>query len=173
MLIVVLAFAVVFLYRDVQVLALPDRKGVVARFAGYAALMLVAVAVMADVPAAQYAWTQKRFALAAVLIQLAELGLALALRKWGAGRHSWVGGILPCPAFLVGLFALSFTIQHEFIGLDAVAATEIVTGCWLAVVAGFALLLSPKEESADRKFVDDFALLTSCTALIFVPYGLF
>jgi hypothetical protein len=61
-------------------------------------------------PEIVYGWTKRRFALAAVLIQLAELGLALALRKWEGGRHRWVGCILPCPAFLVVLFTLSFAV---------------------------------------------------------------
>jgi hypothetical protein len=175
MLIVVLAFAVVFICRDVQVLTTTDRKALGARFAFYAALILAAtaiVAVIGDVrPEIVYAWAKRRFALAAVLIQLAELGLALALRRWEGGRHRWVGCILPCPAFLVVLFALSFVIQHAVVRLNAIAATGVVTACWLTLIASLAL--RAKEGSTDRKFADDFALMTSCTALIFVPYGVF
>lgn len=175
MLIVVLVFAVVFICRDVQVLTATDSRALGTRFACYAALILVATAIVAVIgyvrPEIVYAWTKRRFALAAVLIQLAELGLALALRKWEGGRHRWVGCILPCPAFLVVLFALSFVIQHAVIRLNAIAAAEIVTLCWLGLVASLAL--RAKGGSTDRKFADDFALMTSCTALIFVPYGLF
>jgi len=146
--------------------------------------MLAAAAIMAwfgyDRPEIVYAWTRRRFALAAVLIQLAELGLAFALRKWEGGRHRWIGCILPCPAFLVVLFALSSEIQHAVLRWDAVTVAEIATACWLGFVGAIALLFSridegrdTKEESANRQFVDDFALMTSCTALIFVPFGLF
>ena len=46
MLIVALVFTVVFLFRDVQVLAVRDRS-VLTRFAGYAVLLVAAVALMA------------------------------------------------------------------------------------------------------------------------------
>ena len=184
MLIGVLAFAVVFICRDVQVLTTADRKALGARFAFYALLILTAAAVVAGVIYAQpeivYGWTRRRFALVAVLIQLAELGLALALRKWTSERYHWVGCILPCPAFLAVLFVMSYAIQHAVIQLDAIAAAEIVTTCWLGLVGALTLFLSrangrqyTNEEPADRQFVDDFALMTSCTALIFVPYGIF
>ncbi len=173
MLIVAWAFAVVFLYRDVQVLALSERTTPGNRFAGYAALVLASVAVTASLGESWKSSTQKQFALAAVLVQLVELGIALALRKWQAGRHRWVGCILPCPAFLAGLLVLSFAIRRVFVGLGAIAANEIVAGFWLVLVA---LLVFPvnraKEELVDGAFVDDFALLTGCTALIFVPFGL-
>jgi hypothetical protein len=102
MIIVVIAFALVFLYRDVHVLVAGDQKMVTARFAP-----------------------------AAILIQLAELGLALALRKWKAGRYRWVGSILPFPVLPVGLFALSSSIRYLLAELSATLVTEIVTGFWL------------------------------------------
>lgn len=184
MLIVVLTFAVVFICRDVQVLMTRDRKALAARFALYAALILAAVAIVAWLgyarPAIVSAWNRRGFALAAVLIQLAELGLALTLRKWENGKHRWIGCVLPCPAFLVVIIALSSEIRYAVVRLDAVAAAEIVTLCWLGLVGTITLLFSEtddrrcsKEGSEDRQFVDDFALMTSCTALIFVPYGLF
>jgi hypothetical protein len=178
MVIVLAAFAVVFFYRDTHALAAVDRKQLMARFACYAVLLLAAGAIMAgsvQVPRAiHFAWTRKRCALAAVSVQLVELAIALLLRKLRGGRHGWIGCILPCPAFLAGLSALTFAVQGRFSGLGAVAASEIVTGCWLALVAALALPLSAREDSsADRTFVGDFALMTSCTALIFVPYGFF
>src|ERR1035438_9978661 len=113
MLIVAVVFAIVFLFRDVQVLAIRDRT-IAARFAGYAVLLVAAVALMAGSgdarPGILYSWTQRRFALAAVMVQLAELTLGFALRRFAMGRYSWIGCVLPAPAFLVVLFALSFAI---------------------------------------------------------------
>ncbi len=176
MIIVVIAFALVFLFRDVHVLVAADRRTLMARFAAYAALLLASMAVIGWFGGSQYGWTRKRFAVAAVLIQLAEVGLALALRKQKGGRYCWIGSILPFPALPVGLFALSFSIRHIFTELGPTLATQIVTGCWLLLVAALAALLSAKQEEESttyRSFVDDFALLTSCTAFIFVPYGFF
>jgi hypothetical protein len=182
MLIVVLAFAVVFLFRDVQMLV-ADSKALGLRFAGYAALMLAAMAIASEFghtrPAILYAWTERRFALAAILIQAVELGFAFALKRWASERHQWVGCILPCPAFLVALFVWSYMIHNAVLALNPIAATELVTACWLTLVALSVFVLSRIEngragtEPTERKFVDDFALMTSCTALIFVPYGLF
>ncbi len=174
MVIVVITFAMVFLYRDVYVLSVGDRRTLMVRLAGYTALLLAGLMIMSRF--GRYAWTGKRFALAAVAVQLAELGIALALRKWEAGRHCWIGCILPFPAFLVILSALSFSIKPIFPALPDATATQIVTGSWLILVAALAALLSAKEEeeeSIHRRFVNDFALLTSCTAFIFVPYGFF
>ncbi len=175
MLIVVIAFAVIFLYRDVHVLVAADRRALMTRFTAYAALLLAAMAIVGWFGGSQYIWTRKQFALSAVLIQLAELGLALTLRKWQGGRFCWIGAILPFPALPIGLFALSFSIRHMFTELGATLATQLVTGFWLILVAALAALLSAKqqEESTYRRFVNDFALLTSCTAFIFVPYVFF
>jgi hypothetical protein len=177
MLIVALVFLLVFLFRDVLVLASRDRM-IVARFAGYALLLALTVALMAGSgdarPGILYSWTKRRFALIAVWVQVAELLLGVALRRFALGRYSWIGCILPAPAFLVAIFALSFAIQNRFIALDTSAAVKIVTAIWLVLVGGLVMVLhlidNPLE---DRKFATDFALMTSCTALIFVPFGLF
>ena len=51
---------------------------------------------------------------------------------------------------------------------------KIPLGAWALIVAGLASALSfMREPWEDRKFATDFAMLTSCTALIFVPFGLF
>jgi hypothetical protein len=72
------------------------------------------------------------------------------------------------------LFASSFVIQDRFIEIDATAAVEIVTAVWLALVGGLVMVLNGIDHPwEDRKFANDFALMTSCTALIFVPFGLF
>jgi hypothetical protein len=177
MLIVALAFITVFLLRDVQVLAVRDRA-VLMRFAGYAALLVVAVAIMAGPgearPGILHSWTQRQFALIAVLVQLAELAVGFALRRFALGRYSWIGCVLPAPAFLVVIFGLSFAIGNWFIAIDATTAVEIVTALWLALVGGVVMLLNWIDNPwEDRKFAGDFALMTSCTALIFVPFGLF
>jgi predicted transporter len=183
MLIVILAFAVVFLFRDAQALMTEDRQALGFRLAGYAAIVLTAVAIASNFgqarPAILYSWAERRFALGAISIQLAEVGIFLALRKWADERHQWIGCVLPCPAFLVALFVSSYIVRNAVAALNLLAATELVTGAWLALVAVSAFTLSRiesgrvEEGSANKKFVDDFALMTSCTALIFVPYGLF
>jgi hypothetical protein len=177
MVIVALVFTIVFLFRDVQILAISDRA-VLPRFAGYAMLLAAAVALMAGSgdagPGILHAWTRREFAFVAVLVQLLELAMGVALRWFALGRYSWIGCVLPAPAFLVVLFALSFAIQDRFTPIDATVAVEIVTALWLALVGGLVIALkwidNPWE---DRKFAADFALMTSCTALIFVPFGLF
>jgi hypothetical protein len=176
MLIVALVFTVVFLFRDVQVLAIRDRAALT-RFAGYAVLLVSAVALMAGSgdarPGILHSWTQRKFAFIALLVQLAELAMGFALRKFALGRYSWIGCTLPAPAFMVVLFALSFAIQDRFIAIDATAALEMVTAIWLGVVGGLVLVLNRLDNPwEDRKFANDFALMTSCTALIFVPFGL-
>jgi hypothetical protein len=177
MLIVAMVFVIVFLFRDVQILAIRDRS-VLRRFAGYAVLLGASVALMAGSgnagPGILHGWKQRKFAFVAVVVQLVELAMGVALRRFALGRFSWVGGVLPAPAFLVVLFASSFAIQDRFIAVDATAAVEIVTAVWLALVGGLVLVLNRIDHPwEDRKFANDFALMTSCTALIFVPFGLF
>jgi hypothetical protein len=177
MLVVVLVFTAVFLFRDVQVLAIREGAAPM-RFAGYAMLLVAAVAMMAGTgnvsPGILHAWTRREFAFVAVLVQLVELAAGFALRRFALGRYSWIGCVLPAPAFLVILFASSFAIQNRFIAVDATSAVEVVTAFWLTLVGGIVMVLkwfdNPWE---DRKFARDFALMTSCTALIFVPFGLF
>ena len=128
MLIVALVFTIVFLFRDVQILAIRDRA-VFSRFAGYAVLLAASVALMAGsgnaCPGILHAWTQRKFAFTAVIVQLVELAVGVALRRFALGRYSWIGCVLPAPAFLVVLFASSFAIQDRFIAIDATAAVEI------------------------------------------------
>jgi hypothetical protein len=160
----------------VQVLAVRDRTTPV-RFGCYALLMVAAVALLAGPgdsrPGILYGWTQRKFALTAVLVQLAELALGFALRRFAMGRYCWIGCIFPAPAFLVVLFAVSFAVRNYFAALDATDAVEIVTALWLAAVGGLVIVLNWIDNPwEDRKFANDFALMTSCTALIFVPFGL-
>jgi hypothetical protein len=177
MLIVMLGFMIVFLFRDVQVLAIRDYRALLARFAGYAILLATAVALMTGSgdarPGIFNAWTQRKFASIAVLVQVAELAVGFALRRFALGRYSWIGCVLPAPAFLVALFALSVAIHDRFIAIDATTATEIATAVWLALVGGVVTVLNWIDNPwEDRKFANDFALMTSCTALVFVPFSL-
>jgi hypothetical protein len=177
MLIVMLGFTIVFLFRDVQVLAIRDHRALLARFACYALLLAAAVALIAGLgdarPGILHAWTQRKFASVAVLVQLAELALGFALRRFALGRYSWIGCVLPAPAFLVVLFAWSFAIQDHFIAMVTATAVEIATAIWLALVGGVAMALNWFDNPwEDRKFANDFALMTSCTALVFVPFSL-
>ena len=74
---------------------------------------------------------------------------------------------------MVVLFAFSFAIQDRFLNIDAATAAEMVTAIWLAIVGGFVMVLNRLDNPwEDRKFANDYALMTSCTALIFVPFGL-
>lgn len=176
MLIVAPIFMMVFLIRDVQVLANRDRASW-ARFASYALLLAVAVALMVGwgdaPPLILRAWTRPTLAWIAVLVQLAESAMGLVLRSFALGRYSWVGCVLPAPAFLLVLFALSFAVRDWFIAASATAAVGIVTTIWLALVGGIVVVLNRLDNPwEDRRFADDFALMTSCTALIFVPFGL-
>jgi hypothetical protein len=176
MLIVMVNFMVVLLFRDVQILAIRDRA-ISARLAGYAMLIVAAVAMMAGSggarPGILYSWTQRRFASIALLVQLGELATGFALRRFALGRYSWIGCVLPAPAFLVVLFALSFVVQDRFIAIDPTAAVEVVTAIWLALVGGIVIVLKWMDNPwEDQKFANDFALMTSCTALIFLPFSL-
>lgn len=177
MLVVLLVFLIVFLFRDVQVLAIRDHRALLARFAGYALLLAAAVALMMGSgdaePGFLHVWTKRKFASIALVVQLAELGLGFALRRFALGRYSWIGCVLPAPAFLVVLFALSFAIQGHFVAIDATTAIEIATSAWLVLVGGVVVVLNWIDNPwEDRKFADDFALMTSCTALVFVPFSL-
>jgi len=177
MLIVLPCFMIVFLFRDVQVLAIRDYRAFFARFAGYTLMLAAGVALMAGSgdagPGIFHAWTQRKFASIAVMVQLAELALGFALRRFALGRYSWIGCVLPAPAFLVALFALSFAIQDRFAALDPASTLEIATVLWLALVGGSAMVLNWIDNPwEDRKFTIDFALMTGCTALVFVPFSL-
>src|SRR5450432_1887810 len=98
MLIVAISFAVIFLFRDVQILAVQDRKLVAVRFGTYAILLLTGMAIFASLTGSRPAWTDRRFALGAIAVQLSELMIGFALQRYAMGRHKWIGCILPSPA---------------------------------------------------------------------------
>jgi hypothetical protein len=177
MFLVAVTFAIVFLYRDTQMLAAPRFGVIVFRMVAYAAILGAAVYLLTGAPGFSsgllYTWTERRFASSALVLQCAELALGLWLRKFALGRYCWLGCTLPSPAFLIVLVSLSFPLQNALPGIDAAAAVTLMTAGWIAVVAVLVSTLqrfgNPWE---DRPFATDFALMTSCTALIFVPFGL-
>src|ERR1700690_2176777 len=171
MLIVAFALTVIFLFRDVQILAIPARKTFPGRLSIYAVLLLVGMAIFATLADGRPAWTGRRFALGAIAVQLSQLTINLVLRYFSSGRFGWIGSILPSPAFLMALCALAFEIQTWLPGIDAFTAVEIVTLVWLVIVSGLAAALCWLDNSwEDRKFASDFAMMTTCTAVIFVPF---
>jgi hypothetical protein len=170
-------FASIFLLRDAQVLAVRDRASTALRLVVYSALQLGAIALMTDFcgtwPDIWRAWTDQRFAGAAVLIQIAEAGIACVLRRVASGRFSGVGWMLPSPVFLIALLGLSFALQ-DGLRLSPGSATQIAALLWLSLVSAATVFLNCLNSvSEDSKFTGDFALLTGCTALIFVPAGFF
>jgi len=173
MLIVSLVFAVVFLFRDVQVLAVQGRTRPLIRFGIYLLLIVLGMAALVRSTDAMSGWRDRRFALGAIAIQLVELLIVLAFRRPRVNHYGWIGCILPSPAFLVALYALSIEIRGSLHTASVVAAVEIVTVSWLLVVAGLTSVLCwMKNPGEDRQFVTDFAMMTSCTALIFLRFGL-
>ena len=75
--------------------------------------------------------------------------------------------------FLIALFGLS-SITRRSLFLSPVVAIQTVTLVWLLLVyASACFLIRVDERWEETAFAGDFALLTSCTALVFVPAGFF
>jgi hypothetical protein len=173
MLIVAIAFAVVFLFRDIQVLTVQDRKLLAIRFGSYLVMLLIGLGVFAGATGSLLGWTERRFAPWAIAAQITELAISVVLQRYALGRHSWLGYILPSPALLAALCALGFQIQNMFLDVGSTSAMEIVAVTWLAIVGTSASVLCwMKNPWEDRRFTSDFAMMTSCTVVIFVPLGL-
>ena len=173
MLIVSLVFAVVFLLRDAQVLALQGRTRPLFRFGIYLPLILLGMTVLVRSTSALSGWRDRRFALGAIAVQLVELMIVFAFRRPRLNHYGWIGCILPSPALLVALYALSLEIRETLHAASFLAAVEIVTISWLLIVGVLTSVLCwMKNPGEDQKFVNDLAMMTSCTALIFVPFGL-
>jgi hypothetical protein len=164
MLIVLLVFFGVFFCRDVQVLAMQG-PAFGSRFSIYALLQIAAIALMTELRMTRFAWT-------GLAIQLAELAVAIALRRCASGRHSWIGWMLPSPIFLLTLYGLSLVIRDNLIP-EPYQALALATSAWLVLVGGAGWLFNRTTcTPEDRKFISDAALITSCTALVFIPVGL-
>jgi hypothetical protein len=171
MVIAAVAFAVIFLFRDLQILVVQDRKLLAFRFGIYALLLVTGLTVFAASASSRAAWTGRQFALWAIVAQLSELTIGVALQRYALGRYGWLGCVLPAPAFLMGLWTLGFEAQRRVPNL--IGAFAAVTAVWFLMVGILALILyrmnNPWE---DRKFAREFALMSSCTAVIFVPFWL-
>jgi hypothetical protein len=176
MAIILIVFGLVFLIRDAQVLALRDGVSVTRRLVAYGALQFAAIVFVTSLgvgTGSWRAWTDRRFALTCVVIQAAELGIAWSLSKAAEGRFNWIGWILPSPVFVVALLGLRFAFERRLL-LSPMAATETAFLLWLLLVYLTAMLLSRVGgEREDAAFAGDFALVTNCAALIFVPVGFF
>jgi hypothetical protein len=174
MLIVLLVFLTVFFCRDVQLLAMQSPRDFAPRLAIYCVLQLGAMTLLVQAwTLARYDTGTTRFAWIAIGVQLAELAAAITLTRIAAGRFSWLGWLLPPPALSVALFGMALVIRNRLIAVEPASVALPVLGLWLCLIGVPALLLNRMEKkSDDTKFVTDFALLTSCTALVFVPFGL-
>jgi hypothetical protein len=166
-------FALIFLMRDSQVLALRDGAGITARYAVYSVLQVGGITLLVVFgetgSGVSRFWTDRRFALTAVLIQLAELGIAFALRTFKRGRFSWIGWMLPSPAFLIALLGLSFVLQQALV-LSPLVAVQTAMVFWLSLVYAGSIWLNHFGSTwDDSTFIGDFALMTGWMALIFVP----
>jgi hypothetical protein len=172
MVIVAVVLAVIFLFRDLQILVVQDRRLLAVRFGIYALLLVTGLAIFAEWAGSGPAWTEPLFARGAIFVQLLELTIGMALHRYALGRYGWIGCVLPAPAFLFGLCTFGLEVQGR-LQSDASSAMELVTGAWLLVVGVLAVILyrmnNPWE---DRKFAREFAMMSSCTALIFAPFWL-
>lgn len=169
MLVVAVAFALVFLFRDLQILSLAERPPLVSRLAAYAVLLAAGVAIFGRLGV----WTHPRFARGAIVVQILELICALLLRRRTREWRGWIGFILPAPAFLMAIYALGSQLQNTLPHLSSSDSVEIVTGAWLLTVAVLAAILRRLDNPwEDRKFAGDFAMMAGCTAVVFVPFVL-
>jgi hypothetical protein len=176
MAIILIVFGLVFLIRDAQVLALRDGVSVTRRLVAYGTLQFAAIVLVTSLgvgTGSWRAWTDRRFALTCVVIQAAEFGVAWLLGKVAGGRFNWVGWMLPSPVFVVALLGLRFALERGLL-LSPMAAIQMAILLWLLLVSLTAMLLSRVGgEREDTAFAGDFALVTNCAALIFVPIGFF
>jgi hypothetical protein len=174
MLIVACAFGVIFLLRDMQILAVPNPRTLALRFAGYAAILITGTVLFITLTGGHPAWTSKRFAVWAIALQLSESALVVLLQRYAAGRYGWIPCVLPAPAFLMSTGVLAFEMQSRLPNLNQTAALEFVGSTWLMVVgSSAAVLCSLNNPWEDRACAREYAMMTACTAVVFVPFWLF
>jgi hypothetical protein len=172
MLIVAVTFALVFLFRDLQILSM-TKQPTGGRFIGYVLLITVGVVIFGWLSGGQPGWIEHRFALGAIIVQLLELLAALFLRFYNLGRYGWFGCLLPAPAFLLVVYFLGWELQALLPGSGVFSAVAIVTGVWVFVVITLASILYAFDNPwEDRRFATDFAMVAGCTAVVFVPIWL-
>ena len=140
MLVVAIAFALVFLFRDLQVLSIA-RVPVGVRFIGYIFLITAGVAIFGWLNGGRPGWIERRFAVGAIIVQLLELIAVWFLRLYDLGRYGWLGCLLPAPAFLLSLYFLGWQLQALLPGSGAFSAVAIVTTVWLCLVIILASVL--------------------------------
>ena len=173
MLTVAAILAVIFLLRDLQILVVSNGRLLATRFCTYAILLLIGLTIFAALTGADPARTPRLFALGAIVMQLAELALGVALHRYALGRYSWLGSVLPAPAFLMGLYILGCALRDRLPVTGIGGALEIVAATWLLLVGTLGLVLyRMKNPWEDRRFAREFAMMSSCTALIFVAFWL-
>ena len=71
----------------------------------------------------------------------------------------------------MALCVLACEIQGGLRDVKGFVAVEMVALIWFVIVSGLATALCWFDNPwDDRKFAVDFAMMTSCTAVIFVPF---
>lgn len=172
MFIVAVAFALVFLFRDLQVLSMA-RVPAIVKFAGYSLITAAGVVVFGWLSGGQPALIERRFGLGAIVAQFLELSAALFLQNYRLGRYGWFGCVLPAPAFLLVVYFLGWELQTVFPGSGAFTAVALVTGLWICIVIVLtSVLYAFNNPWEDRRFATDFAMMTACTAVVFFPIWL-
>jgi hypothetical protein len=69
--------------------------------------------------------------------------------------------------------AVCLEVRNPLPVVSAITGVEIVTVAWFSIIAGLTWVVwRMKNLWESRKFADGFAMMTNCTALIFVPFGL-
>jgi hypothetical protein len=140
------------------------------KFLVYALLITAGAAIFGWLSGGQPAWVERRFAMGAIVVQIVELVAAWFLRSYDLGRYSWFGCILPAPAFLLALYFLGWELRASIPGTGLYTAMAFITAAWLGLVIILAGVLHAFDNPfEDRRFATDFALMTGCTAAVFVP----
>jgi hypothetical protein len=152
---------------------MPPTRNLAFRFITYAALLLSVMAIFIVLAHGHPVWAGKHFALGAIAVQCLQVAVIVVLNRYFMGRFAWLACILPCPAFLMSLCALALELQNSLPVANSIDAIELVTVAWLILVGALATWLSRVDNPWDDPvFANDFAMMSSCTAVIFVQFWL-